>query len=413
MKTMIRVVEARLPDEPRLYDRAMDWLVAAYVILLPVQIHGSDFVHVAVSDVVLLTIVGGVLLGRLRLRHVPSAWSFWHVAMVFTFALATVVALVRTGQVGIYALGIKDVGLLALFAGYAVMVGEAATWARVRWIARLLVLSVAIQNTVFVLGMMANWTTGFTIPGLGLEKDRLTGMLIDPNAYGGLLVLTLSLHMTTYCSRQPLVPGLAGRLTALSLVLGVILSYSRSAWIGMVLLFVAITVFQPRAAVYLIAMCGLALLLTFVGFGGDYGTQMSELTFRTSQIEERVELADLARMEFWTSPAFGIGMGVFDQKYRIIIHNTPLWILTECGIFGFIVLIGFAGWFLARGVGAFKAGNPATKALVLGLMLASLSMIGLSMGIEALYQRHWWLVLALTAACYELTRRDAGGRRLR
>jgi len=34
-------------------------------------------------------------------------------------------------------------------------------------------------------------------------------------------------------------------------------------------------------------------------------------------------------------------------------------------------------------------------------------MLGLSMGIEAFYQRHWWVVFALIASCFAIGRRQA------
>jgi O-antigen ligase len=257
---------------------------------------------------------------------------------------------------------------------------------------------------VFVLGSMAHWTSGLTVPGMGFEKDRLAGMLIDPNAYGGLLVMTLSIHLMTYCGNRPLVGGLLGKLVTMSLAIGVVLTYSRSAWLGLALLFLAAMIMRPKAGVYMVLMGLLAVALTLKGFGPDYASRMSELTFRGAQVHERVELIDQAIPLFRESPAFGIGMGVFNDIYGNIIHNTPVWILTECGVFGFIIFVGFAWWFLARGIDALRVGTEAQRSLVLGLMLANLAMMGLSMGIEALYQRHWWVVLALLAACYDLTR---------
>ena len=41
--------------------------------------------------------------------------------------------------------------------------------------------------------------------------------------------------------------------------------------------------------------------------------------------------------------------------------------------------------------------------LALALMLAHTAMFGLAMGIEAFYQRHWWLVFGLIASSYSLT----------
>jgi hypothetical protein len=41
--------------------------------------------------------------------------------------------------------------------------------------------------------------------------------------------------------------------------------------------------------------------------------------------------------------------------------------------------------------------------LVLALLLSHAAMLALAMGIEAFYQRHWWLVFGLIASSYSLT----------
>jgi putative inorganic carbon (HCO3(-)) transporter len=43
----------------------------------------------------------------------------------------------------------------------------------------------------------------------------------------------------------------------------------------------------------------------------------------------------------------------------------------------------------------------------LALLLAHAAMLGVAMGIEAFYQRHWWLVFSLIASSYSLTLRTA------
>ena len=63
-------------------------------------------------------------------------------------------------------------------------------------------------------------------------------------------------------------------------------------------------------------------------------------------------------------------------------------------------------WFILRGIQAYRIARPGCRSLVLALIAANLSMMGLSMGIEAMYQRHWWVILALTATVYNLARAD-------
>src|SRR5262249_4589396 len=79
----------------------------------------------------------------------------------------------------------------------------------------------------------------------------------------------------------------------------------------------------------------------------------------------------------------------------------------DFGIVGLIALLGFLGWFFAKSVLAYRLAPVPARPLVLALALAHTAMFGLAMGIEAFYQRHWWLVLALIASSYSLTLRPA------
>lgn len=371
----------------------------------------GDFGRYAPSDTFLFLILLGSALGVMRLRIKPNTWSFWHLGLIMAFLIATFVGLVRTGRVTQYAVINKDIGLLVLFSAYAVMINAADSWKRIRWILRLLILSIAIQNVFCVLGFLAVRTMGAQLPLLLTDNARLNGLLVDPNAYGGLLVMAISVHIVTYFHRQPLVPGFAGALVTITLAMGVLLTYSRSAWIGLFALMLIVMAQSPRAGIRL-ALLGIVSFYAILQImGPQYANEMSSLVFRQSTVTDRIELINKAIPMFWQSPLFGIGIGVFWEKYGTIIHNTPVWILTECGVFGFVIFVGFSGWFLLKGIQAYRlvgrAGQIANlpeQALVIGLLASDLVMMGLSMGIEATYQRHWWLVLAMIAASYRLSR---------
>jgi hypothetical protein len=84
-----------------------------------------------------------------------------------------------------------------------------------------------------------------------------------------------------------------------------------------------------------------------------------------------------------------------------------MWFLADFGIVGLAVLSGFLGWFFAKGWFAYRSAPASGRPLVLALLLAHAAMLGLAMGIEAFYQRHWWLVLGLIASSYSLALRRA------
>jgi putative inorganic carbon (hco3(-)) transporter len=404
--------------QPRSYDprdgyncRIQDWLLAGYVIFLPVQIAVSPSLRLAPSDGFLALALLGFTLRVGRLQVVRSAWSFWHFGLVASCLLYTLVALTRTGYVTREALLNKDVGLLVLFAAYAVITGQTNSWPRIRRVLRLLIVTVAVQNVVCLVAFAALTIVGVSLPGMDFRGARLTGLLLDPNAYGGLLVLVLSIHMVASCGKRPLVPGIAGGLVTLTLAIGTLLTYSRSAWTGLALVFVLTMLLRPKTGVRLAIVSALAIVGVLQVFGPNYLSQMSHLALRQSQVDARVQLINQALDMFSRSPAFGVGLGVFNDNVGQIIHNTPIWILTESGALGLIFLTGFALWFVRTGVRAFRLASAEQKPLALGLLTANIAMMGLSMGIEALYQRHWWLVLALIVSAHSAARTDVSARR--
>ena len=123
---------------------------------------------------------------------------------------------------------------------------------------------------------------------------------------------------------------------------------------------------------------------------------------RPPGIEIRLDTTAEAVDMFAQSPIFGIGVGRFFETRGRIIHNTPLWILTEFGLVGFAIFVGFVSSVLYRGWRAFRLAPDSERALVLGLVLAHVAMLGLSFGIEAFYQRHWWIVMALIGSAYSV-----------
>jgi O-antigen ligase len=384
-----------------------DWLLAGYVILLPIQFRIMPGFRLALSDLLLALSLLGFALGVGSLKIKRSAWSIWHFGLLIAFLLATLISLVTTSQISRYVLANKDAGLILLYATYAVIVSHAYSWLRIKWICKLLIFSVTTQNILFVVLFIAAKIHGIHIPGLEVGDVRLTGLLIDPNAYGGLLVLTLSIQLRTCCSKEPIVPGAYGWISIATLAVGILLTYSRSAWIGLAVLLVTVTIYKPRIGLLLIITNIAVVLILLRILTPGYLDEMQALAFRESAGERLVLIHDAIPM-FWQSPAFGIGLGTFESREGVIIHNTPVWILTEFGLFGFTWFAGFAGWFLYKGLRTYKMAAK-QKPLIFSLIIADMVMLGLSMGIEALYQRHWWLVLALIASSYSLAQKERKG----
>lgn len=96
----------------------------------------------------------------------------------------------------------------------------------------------------------------------------------------------------------------------------------------------------------------------------------------------------------------GIGVGTFFERsravlgYDIIIHNTYVWLFVETGILGLVAFLGLLAvvlrhlWRVVRKPGEYQA-------LAIGMLAALAAMMVWMLANEGLYQRHFWVLIAL------------------
>jgi hypothetical protein len=125
------------------------------------------------------------------LKYIKHAWTIWHFAIPLIFAFGSIVAAVRFGDLDRYELLNKDAGLLLPFLSYAAITSAITEWEDLRRILRVFALSVMLANLVAVGGFLMAYFFGVTTPFTRYDGLRLSGMLLDPNAYGGLLVVAI------------------------------------------------------------------------------------------------------------------------------------------------------------------------------------------------------------------------------
>jgi len=236
-------------------------------------------------------------------------------------------------------------------------------------------------------------------------------MMPDANAYGGLLVLALVICESASWGQEPLFSGFSLWFCRLSLGMGILFTFSRSTWVCLAVALLLLCAVRPRAAIRL-ALTGAAGASFLSLFMGTRFLQFFEImAARPEPGGSRLELIRDALVEFARHPVFGGGLGSFMVREGAIVHNTAVWFLAEFGIVGLVVLAGYLGSFFTMGWFAYRYAPPREKPLVLALLLSHTAMLSLSMGMEAFYERHWWLVLALLGAAYPLARHQAGYKR--
>jgi putative inorganic carbon (hco3(-)) transporter len=381
---------------PRLQEAGIHrYLLCILIFLLPVQFETSFALRIAPSDVVLLLILA---YGGVWMRTSRSDWSLWHPSLVLAFSLGILNAALRYGVVTRWALLNKYVGLLILMLLYLVVVQYARSIASVSYIARIALLSVMIQAAIslplYLLGLVY----------APLYTPRIAGFLVDANAYGGFMVVGLCLHWSTVNSEGRLIGRRLAWPVTILILLNIFFTFSRSSWIGLAVVAVGMLAVNPRCWRHILVPGLLGLAAVALVFRPYFVTMFLPLILRPEQVSVRFQIIGSALNVFLAHPFLGAGLGSFVSQNGVEIHNTFLWFLGEMGIVGAVVVAGFFGWFVVRGVRAYRMVELRYRGLVGGLLMAHLAMLGFSLGIEASYQRYWWVILALLSASYSAAR---------
>jgi hypothetical protein len=343
-------------------------------------------------------------------KYRKPAWTIWHLAIALTFVLGTFIIALRIGHIERYELLNKDVGLMLPFLSYAAVTSAVVSWTDLRRILKVFILGVVAENILAVAGFLASYFYGFANPFARYEGLRLSGMLLDPNAYGGLLVAALVLCEAGSWGSSPLFKGFTLWFARITLLLGILFTFSRTAWTGLGVALLLAGLIRPRVLLrpLLAAIVGGPGLLLIMGH--RFVPLFERMARRPEQVQERFDLAQRAVESFARHPFFGGGIGSFRLAAGVVAHNSPLWFLADFGLVGLTALMGFLGWFFVKAWLAYRRAPESERPVVLSLLLAHAAMVGVAMGIEAFYQRHLWLICALIASSYCLTLRPENHR---
>ncbi|MGC8781990.1 MAG: O-antigen ligase family protein [Anaerolineae bacterium] len=267
---------------------------------------------------------------------------------------------------------------------------------------------------------------------------RAYGSFQQPNPYAGYLgylapvaaSLALAALAQWWRTRRPrhLIAGVAGGGTALLLVAGVGMSWSRGGWLALGLaLIIVVGLRTPRTALMtLSAMAAVAVILAMAGTAwlpaaiagrvsglGDYvavpDPMRAEINDDNFAVLERVAHWQAGLAMFDDHPWLGVGIGNYAVAYERYAlphwyeplghaHNIYINFLAETGVIGagmFVALWGgmwWTAWRRARATSGYRA------ALALGLM-GTLTYLTAHNLFDNLFVQHMQLQLALLLAC--------------
>jgi putative inorganic carbon (hco3(-)) transporter len=334
----------------------------------------SDPAIVVATGLLMLTQPASKLLSRL-----PAASVL--------IALSLLLSILANGSFSLYAVGQKLLGLGLLF-GFAVLVAAivSADEAKAGKLLGCFVGGVSLHAVIAI----AAWVQQ-SGPSDGLllanpAYPRLSGLIEDPNAFGGLVgsafLVSLSLVRRTGGRRRLFLVSVMPIL-----VVSILLTYSRSAWIGIalgLLLLLFRSSWRQLMAGFLM-LCAIGLTIFFLDpaiLEPDTG-----LVERQQSITDRIDGLEAGFRDLAHSPLFGIGVGESAVRYGVIPHNTFLWFLIESGPLGAAAFMVF----VHSGLRPALKRNSVLTSTELAAAVGFAAMFGLSLGIEALYQRQWWL----------------------
>lgn len=248
-------------------------------------------------------------------------------------------------------------------------------------------------------------------------SGRFAGFSPDPNAYGGVLVVAIALALSAPWSylpkalgrHAPWVRNAVSIGAIVSLGIGLFLTNSRSAWIALAVAVVALAVLAPSKV--LAANVTILLGLGAVAWSAASLTtrqQFVELSTRSRQITARLDMINGSLEAYLQSPIIGSGLGSYQLSTSSVVHNTLVWLLSELGPLGGLLFVLAVIWTAQRAISLGRSGRIQGGSLAIGLAAAHLAMVGFSFGVEALYQRQWWLVMGMVGTLVALANRNDG-----
>lgn len=326
-----------------------------------------DFALGAVVGVWLLGIVTG------RQRHVVTA----PVALpLLIFIIVAVFAFIfGLGNGPLTPTLLRKFAELLLSLGFVIIVIDyCRTWSRLERLVKFLLLMGAaaaavamglwllpddtantILNALTRLGYPGGWVIRYIEENPELS-ERAIGTSVDPNSLGGLLLMMGALVGPQVVTRQPIFRRWIVWLIAAFIFLGLILTFSRGAMVGLAAGLALVAVARYRRLVPYMVLAG--ALILFLPFAQEYlsrfieGFQGADLATQMRFGEYKDALRLIARY-----PVFGVGFaGSPDIDLYIAVASVYFTIAGRMGLFGLLAFFGVIGTVFSY---AFRNGQAA------------------------------------------------------
>jgi polysaccharide biosynthesis protein PslJ len=162
------------------------------------------------------------------------------------------------------------------------------------------------------------------------DQLRAIGTSVDPNVFGGTIMLALALIVVQWASPRPVLPRLVLVVLGLPTAAGVLLSLSRASWLGLVAALLLVGGLRYRRILVLGLIGGLALLATPIGHDSvarlisGLSTADRATAFRVGEYANALTLLQrypLLGIGFGLSPDIDVTAGV-SSVYLLVAEQT-------------------------------------------------------------------------------------------
>jgi O-antigen ligase len=362
---------------------------------------GIALVEPAPADLVFLVVIAVVVsTGRFRTRVPPVA-------------AAALIALLALNLLS--AIEVIDGGAAALYLGITIYLTIFAFWLSGFVTSRRRARIVAGGYLCAAAASAGLGTAALFMPlpetELLVAGGRVQALFQDPNVLGAFLVpIALILVEDLLTPRLfNLRPAVKAALV-LVLVLGVVLSYSRGAWLNLLLgLLVLLVVLALRRGggrkvvrVVLLGAVVTGLVATVLAASGSEDFLLERA--RIQEYDAGRFAGQVVGLELAERYPLGLGPGQFEAYTSISAHSTYVRAFAEQGILGLIVFAAFAVSTLAAAVANAVAGRETYGIGSAALLAAYCGILANSVVIDTLHWRHFWIVVALIWVAWGRTR---------
>lgn len=255
-----------------------------------------------------------------------------------------------------------------------------------------------IYQYIFGVSMESSWVDANMFESI---KTRVYSTLGNPNVLGEYLILIIPIAVFYLFVKTNLLNKLAYFASLGAMLLCIVLTFSRGAWVGLILsvgIFVMFAVPKIWAVLLMLAYCVFITLPDSVinRFASIGNTSDSSTSYRIG-----IWVGTILILKEFILSGIGIGVGAFHTvyplfSYRAMVahhsHNLFLQIATEAGILGIVAFVTIIIFLFFKSVKVYSQSSRIKSLLVLSIVAAIIGFMAQSMFDYSFYNYRVMLV---------------------